>query len=71
MISHLTILVIMVLSLGVSPAAAGQTPPTLMALKQAVVAKPQDPQAHYALGLKYEAWGKPRKPSTSIVNPSA
>ena len=61
MISHLTILVIMVLSLGASPAAAGQTPPTLRALKQAVVAKPQDPQAHYALGLKYESLGQTKK----------
>ncbi len=61
MITHLTILVIMVLSLGASPAAAGQAPPTLRALKQAVVAKPQDPQAHYALGLKYESLGQTRK----------
>jgi tetratricopeptide (TPR) repeat protein len=60
-ISHLTILVIIVLSLVVSPAAAGPTPPTLRALKQAVVAKPQDPQAHYSLGLKYESLGQTKK----------
>jgi tetratricopeptide (TPR) repeat protein len=60
-ISHLTILLIMVLSLVASPAAAGPTPPTLRALKQAVVAKPQDPQAHYSLGLKYESLGQTKK----------
>jgi tetratricopeptide (TPR) repeat protein len=60
-ISHLTILVILVLSLGASPAAAGQNLPTLRALKQAVVAKPQDPQAHYSLGLKYESLGQTKK----------
>ncbi len=61
MISQLTLLVIMVLSLGAGPAAARQTPPTLRALKQAVVAKPQDPQAHYSLGLKYESLGQTKK----------
>ncbi len=61
MISHLTILVIMVLSLGASPAAAGPTPPTLRELKQAVAAEPQDPQAHYSLGLRYESLGQTRK----------
>jgi tetratricopeptide (TPR) repeat protein len=60
-ISYLTILVIMVLSLGASPAAAGQNPPTLRELKQAVAANPQDPQAHYSLGLKYESLGKTKK----------
>jgi tetratricopeptide (TPR) repeat protein len=59
--SHLLILAIMVLSLGASPAAAGQTPPPLMKLKQAVAANPQDPQAHYALGLKYESLGKTKQ----------
>jgi tetratricopeptide (TPR) repeat protein len=60
-ISHLTILVIMVLSLVASPAAAGPATPTLRELKQAVAAKPQDPQAHYALGLKYESLGQTKK----------
>jgi tetratricopeptide (TPR) repeat protein len=60
-ISHLAILVIMVLSLGVSPAAAGRTPPTLRQLKQAVAAEPQNPQAHYSLGLKYESLGQTKK----------
>ncbi|MGA9755536.1 MAG: tetratricopeptide repeat protein [Desulfobaccales bacterium] len=61
MISHLLILVIMALSLGASPATAGQNPPTLMRLKQAVAANPQDPQAHYSLGLKYESLGKTKQ----------
>ena len=61
MISHLTILVIMVLSLVASPAAAGPATPTLRELKQAVAAKPQDPQAHYSLGLKYESLGQTKK----------
>jgi tetratricopeptide (TPR) repeat protein len=60
-ISHLTILVIMVLSLVASPAAAGPATPTLRELKQAVAAKPQDPQAHYSLGLKYESLGQTKK----------
>jgi tetratricopeptide (TPR) repeat protein len=60
-ISHLTILVIMVLSLGASSAAAGGKPGALSELKQAVVANPQDPQAHYSLGLKYESLGQTRK----------
>ena len=38
----------------------GQTP-TLRELKQAVAAKPQDPQAHYSLGLKYESLGQTKK----------
>ena len=61
MISHLTILVIMVLSLGAGPAAAGEKPGALRELKQAVAAKPQDPQAHYSLGLKYESLGQTKK----------
>jgi protein O-GlcNAc transferase len=60
-ISHLTILVIMVLSLGASSAAAGGKPGALSELKQAVVANPQDPQAHYSLGLKYESLGQTKK----------
>jgi tetratricopeptide (TPR) repeat protein len=60
-ISHLTILVIMVLSLVASPAAAGPATPTLRELKQTVAAKPQDPQAHYSLGLKYESLGQTKK----------
>jgi tetratricopeptide (TPR) repeat protein len=60
-ISHLTILVIMVLSLVASPAAAGPATPTLRELKQAVAAKPQYPQAHYSLGLKYESLGQTKK----------
>jgi tetratricopeptide (TPR) repeat protein len=56
-IVHLVILIIVVLSLGASPVAAGQTPQTLRKLKQAVAANPQDPKAHYSLGLKYESLG--------------
>jgi hypothetical protein len=52
-ISHLTILVIVVLSLGAGPAAAGQTPPALRELKQAVARKLQDPEAQYNLPLIY------------------
>jgi tetratricopeptide (TPR) repeat protein len=60
-ISYLTILVIMVLSLGAGPAAAGEKPEALRKLKQAVAAKPEDPQAHYSLGLKYESLGQTKK----------
>jgi tetratricopeptide (TPR) repeat protein len=60
-ISHLVILVIVVLTLGASPAAAGKRPPSLTELKQAVAANPQSPQAHYSLGLKYESLGKTKK----------
>jgi tetratricopeptide (TPR) repeat protein len=60
-ISHLAILAILVLSFGAGPAAAGQNPPTLRKLKQAVAANPQDPQAHYALGLQYENQGAAQK----------
>ena len=42
-----------------------------MALKQAVVAKPQDPQAHYALGLKYESLGQTKQAIAEIANPLA
>jgi tetratricopeptide (TPR) repeat protein len=61
MISHLTILVVLLLSLGASPSVAGEKPPTLRELKQAVAAKPQDPQAHYALGLQYDSLGQTKK----------
>ena len=61
MISYLAILVIMVLSLGAGPAAAVEKPGALRELKQAVAAKPQDPQAHYSLGLKYESLGKTKQ----------
>jgi tetratricopeptide (TPR) repeat protein len=54
-IQPLIVLVIAALFLGPSPAPAGQAPPTLRKLKQAAVANPQDPEAHYALGLKYES----------------
>jgi tetratricopeptide (TPR) repeat protein len=57
MISYLVILIIMVLSLGAGPAAAASKLP-VWKLKQAVAANPQDPQAHYALGEKYESLGK-------------
>jgi len=60
-ISYLLILAIMVLSLGAGPAAAGKTPPRLWELKQAVAANPQDPQAHYALGLRYGSLGKTKQ----------
>ena len=61
MISHLVILVIVLLSLGAGPAVAGEKPATLRELKQAVASNPQDPQAHYSLGLKYESLGKTKK----------
>jgi tetratricopeptide (TPR) repeat protein len=48
------------LSLGGSPA-LGQTPPKLWKLRQAVATNPQDPEAHLALGLKYESLGKNHK----------
>jgi tetratricopeptide (TPR) repeat protein len=60
-ISHLTILVIVLLSLGASPIVAGEKPPTLRELKKAVAASPQDPQAHYSLGLQYESLGQTKK----------
>jgi tetratricopeptide (TPR) repeat protein len=60
-ISPLVILVIAALSFGAIPAVAGQSPATLRDLKQAVAAKPQDPQAHYSLGLKYESLGQTKK----------
>jgi protein O-GlcNAc transferase len=60
-ISHLTILLIMVLSLGATSAAAGEKPGALSELKKVVAANPQDPQAHYSLGLKYESLGHTRK----------
>ena len=61
MIQPLIVLVIAALLLGTSPAPAGQAPPTLRKLKQAVKANPQDPQAHYALGLKYESLGQTKE----------
>ena len=61
MISHLTILVIVLLSLGAGPAVAVEKPGALRELKQAVTSNPQDPQAHYALGLKYESLGKTKQ----------
>jgi tetratricopeptide (TPR) repeat protein len=60
-ISHLTILVFLLLSLGAGPAVAGEKSPTLRQLKQAVASNPQDPQAHYALGVKYEGLGETKK----------
>jgi len=60
-ISHLTILVIVLLSLGAAPAAAGEKPSTVRELKQAVAGNPQDSQAHYSLGLKYESLGQTKK----------
>ena len=61
MISHLVILVTVLLSLGAGPAEAGRKAPTLNELTQAVAQNPQDPQAHYFLGLKYESLGKTKK----------
>jgi Flp pilus assembly protein TadD len=61
MIHPLMVLVIAALLLGTSPASAGQAPPTLKKLKQAVVANPQDPQAHYDLGVKYESLGQTKE----------
>jgi tetratricopeptide (TPR) repeat protein len=60
-INHLVILVIVLLSLGAGPAAAREKPGALRELKQAVASNPQDPQAHYALGLKYESLGKTKQ----------
>jgi tetratricopeptide (TPR) repeat protein len=60
-ISRLTILVIVLLSLGAAPAEARGKPATLRELKQAVAANPQDSRAHYSLGLKYESLGQTKK----------
>jgi tetratricopeptide (TPR) repeat protein len=60
-ISYLIILVIMALSLGAAPTEAKEKPSSLRALKQAVAANPQDPQAHYSLGLKYESLGQSKQ----------
>jgi tetratricopeptide (TPR) repeat protein len=60
-ISYLTILVILLLSLGAGPTVAGGKAPTLRQLKQAVASNPQDPQAHYTLGVKYESLGQTQK----------
>lgn len=60
-IQPLIVLVIAALLLGTSPASAEQAPPTLKKLKQAAVANPQDPKAHYALGLEYENLGKTKE----------
>jgi tetratricopeptide (TPR) repeat protein len=56
-ISSLIILIIMALSLGAGPAAAASRLP-VWKLKQKVAANPQDPQAHYTLGEKYESLGQ-------------
>jgi tetratricopeptide (TPR) repeat protein len=40
---------------------AREKAPTLRQLKQAVQENPQDPQAYYNLGLKYEAMGKDKE----------
>jgi tetratricopeptide (TPR) repeat protein len=61
MIYPLIILTITALVLGASPASTGAAPPTLTKLEQSAAANPQDPQAHYALGMKYESLGKTRK----------
>lgn len=61
MISHLIILVIVLLSLGAGPAGAVGKSSTLRELKQAVASNPQDPQAHYSLGLKYDSLGQAKK----------
>lgn len=61
MIQPLIVLVIAALLLSTSPASAGQASPTLRKLKQAAAANPQDPQAHYALGLEYENQGKTKE----------
>ncbi|MFA5111846.1 MAG: tetratricopeptide repeat protein [Desulfobaccales bacterium] len=60
MIGYLVILATVLLSLAAAPAAAGKNP-RLWELKQAVAANPQDPQAHYNLGLKYESLGKTKQ----------
>jgi tetratricopeptide (TPR) repeat protein len=60
-ISPLVILVFVVVSLGANPAGAEPKSPTLRNLKQAATANPQDPQAHYALGLQYENQGQTKK----------
>jgi protein O-mannosyl-transferase len=60
-ISRLAILTIVCLSLGAGPAGAGEKPASLRELKQAVAANPQDYQAHYLLGLKYDSLGDTKK----------
>ena len=61
MVSPLIILLAAALSLASSPVAAGKASPTLRELKQAAAANPQDPQAHYLLGAKYESQGDAKK----------
>jgi len=39
----------------------GEKGPTLAQLRQAVINNPQDPEANYKLGLKYEQLGRPRE----------
>src|SRR5208283_209142 len=38
----------------------GEKGPTLAQLRQAVINNPQDPEANYKLGLKYEELGRPQ-----------
>jgi tetratricopeptide (TPR) repeat protein len=49
------------LLLAAGPAAARDRAPTLRQLKQAVKANPQDPEAHFNLGLQYEILGKDKE----------
>jgi tetratricopeptide (TPR) repeat protein len=39
----------------------GENGPTLPQLRLAVINNPQDPEANYKLGLKYEELGRPRE----------
>lgn len=54
----LLIAVVLVWSAPAFPAVGG---PTLRELQQAVAAEPQNPQARYMLGLKYEIEGRPKQ----------
>ncbi len=51
----------LLLALPVGQSAARDREPTLRQMKQAVQAKPGDPQAHFNLGLKYEILGKDKE----------
>jgi tetratricopeptide (TPR) repeat protein len=51
----------LLLALGLGQGWARDKSPTLRQLKQAVRANPQDPQAYFNLGLKYEILGKDKE----------
>ncbi len=50
---------------GIGPGLAKEKEPTLRELKQAVQQKPNDPEAYYKLGLKYESSGHLKEAKTA------